>query len=94
MESSGRAWEKVHRILGIIAVTSILLSGLAACAPGKPPAHTRPSPTTSEQDFQKEMTQVPLPKKGCFKATYPTREWQEVPCTTAPTYPQTPHNGP
>ena len=75
-----------------MALTGILFASLAACAPGKSPAPPRPSPTTSERDFQKAMTQVPLPKKGCFKATYPTREWQEIPCTTAPTYPMPPDN--
>jgi len=93
MKSSGRAQKTVHWTLGVMALASILLGSLAACTPGKPPTPAGPSPTTSERDFQKEMTQVPLPKKGCFKATYPTREWHEVPCTTAPTYPMPPHNG-
>ena len=36
------------------------------------------------------MSQVPLPKKGCFEAGYPDTEWREVPCTTPPGYPQVP----
>lgn len=80
-------------MVGVVAVTSIMLGSIAACAPGKPPAPARLSPTTSEQDFQKEMTQAPLPKKGCFKATYPTWEWHEIPCTPAPTYPMPPRSG-
>jgi hypothetical protein len=27
--------------------------------------------------WHKAMSQIPLPKKGCFKATYPSRKWQE-----------------
>jgi hypothetical protein len=30
------------------------------------------------------LLRVPVPKKGCFKATYPSTTWQEVPCGTAP----------
>ncbi|HEX9091414.1 MAG TPA: hypothetical protein VF831_07980 [Anaerolineales bacterium] len=36
------------------------------------------------------MLQTPLQKNGCFQVTYPDMNWQEVPCTTAPTYPQLP----
>ena len=25
------------------------------------------------------MAQTPLPKKGAFEATYPSKEWREVP---------------
>jgi hypothetical protein len=35
-----------------------------------------------------------MPKKRCFTAAYPNTEWQEVPCTTAPPYPQPPRRGP
>ena len=28
------------------------------------------------------MSRTPLPGKGCFKASYPRTEWQEVPCAT------------
>ncbi len=34
--------------------------------------------------WRKSMARVPLPKKGCFTASYPGNEWHEVPCTTAP----------
>lgn len=65
-------------------------NGKAPTPPPTPP----PTPTTSERDFQKAMTKVPLPKKGCFKATNPKREWQQIPCTSAPPYPAQPRNGP
>jgi hypothetical protein len=32
--------------------------------------------------WHKAMSQIPLPKKGCFKATYPSRKWQERPCSS------------
>jgi hypothetical protein len=39
--------------------------------------------TSSEQDRQAwsaAMSQIPLPKNGCFTAAYPNLEWKEVPC--------------
>src|SRR6185436_12246205 len=43
-----------------------------------------------QQQWQKEMDKVPLPKKGCFTAEYPTLEWKEVACVTPPNYPYPP----
>jgi Bacterial Ig-like domain (group 3) len=37
--------------------------------------------------WRKSMARVPLPKKGCFRASYPNTEWQEVPCVKAPSIP-------
>ncbi len=85
--------KKVQRVVRVLAVASILF-GLAACFPGKPTDGTTPSPTMSQEDYPAELAKVPLPKKGCFKAVYPQLEWQESPCTEAPTYPQVPRRGP
>jgi hypothetical protein len=40
------------------------------------------------------MAQVPLPKKGCFQSSYPSKEWQEVTCVIPPPYPLLPKSGP
>jgi hypothetical protein len=45
------------------------------------------------EDWRISMAKVPLPKKGCFESSYPSKEWQEVPCTIAPPYPQPPRLG-
>jgi len=37
--------------------------------------------------WRASMSRVPLPKNGCFKASYPSTEWLDVPCTTPPSYP-------
>ena len=37
--------------------------------------------------WRKSMARVPLPKTGCFKASYPNDQWQEVPCAKAPSIP-------
>jgi len=39
------------------------------------------------------MRVTPKPKTGCFTATYPTTEWQEVPCITPPPIPMPPRRG-
>ncbi len=39
------------------------------------------------------MARTPRPKNGCFTATYPNADWQEVPCTTAPQRPYQPVGG-
>jgi hypothetical protein len=45
-----------------------------------PNATTQPPPAQSREAWRAEMAKRPLPKNGCFNATYPSTEWQEVPC--------------
>jgi hypothetical protein len=40
------------------------------------------------------MARIPLPKKGCFEASYPGKEWREVPSAKAPRHPAVPRRGP
>jgi hypothetical protein len=40
------------------------------------------------------MAKTPLPKKGCFEASYPSKEWREVPSAKARPYPMPPRRGP
>jgi hypothetical protein len=57
-------------------------------------AQQLPSPKSPEfEAWRTSMKQTPLPYRGCFKASYPTTEWQEVACTTAPDYPLQPARG-
>ena len=61
-----------------------------------PPVALRPEEQQRRQkreEWEQAMQQTPLPKKGCFEAYYPNKEWREVPCTTAPPYPQLPRRG-
>jgi hypothetical protein len=36
------------------------------------------------------MSRTPVPRKGCFQSSYPSTEWQEVPCTKPPPVPYPP----
>ncbi|MGA2352440.1 MAG: Ig-like domain-containing protein [Terracidiphilus sp.] len=49
-------------------------------------------PVKSEirEAWRKSMVNIPLPKKGCFTASYPSTGWQEVPCSTAKPFPPQP----
>jgi hypothetical protein len=44
--------------------------------------------------WRESMAQIPLPKKGCFEASYPSKEWREVPSAKAPPHPMLPGRGP
>jgi hypothetical protein len=58
--------------------------------PTPPPATTQPPSAKTLYDWHKGMARVPLPKKGCFMSSYPSTQWQEVPCTTPPARPYPP----
>jgi hypothetical protein len=79
VRSSGRAQQKMHRVLGILALTAILLSS-AACTGST----TTGSKTMSERDWRTRIVEVALPKAGCFRATYPSLRWRQVACVKAP----------
>jgi hypothetical protein len=37
-----------------------------------------------QEQWQQAISQIPLPKEGCFRVTYPSLEWQEVSCGATP----------
>src|SRR5208283_2125617 len=51
------------------------------------PAITPPETTQTRESWRQLMARMPAPKPGCYTATYPSAQWQEVPCTTAPQRP-------
>jgi len=67
----------------------------AVAQPTAAPTNQQLSPEEARlrQEWRISMAQIPLPKKGCFESAYPSREWREVPCTTAPDYPMPPRSG-
>jgi hypothetical protein len=87
------------RLPGIMAIASLLLGLLlsfAASAQPTEPGPARVSPPTKEslEAWRATMSRIPKPKEGCFKATFPKTEWQEVPCVTPPERPYPPARGP
>ena len=81
MKSSGSTLGRVAAILGII-VAANLLPSLAASDELAAPASKEPAPAAaqSREAWRAEMAKRPLPKTGCFTGSYPSAEWQEVPC--------------
>jgi hypothetical protein len=89
----------VHVVLGLS-----LLAIIAPAFAADPTVAPRPSPTAqpspaesaeaaSRQAWRKSMSRSGVPKNGCFQATYPNTDWQQVPCTTAPQRPYPPAHG-
>src|SRR4051794_39462613 len=68
-------------------------------APPSAAVTSRPEPMLSPEEFRKQkdwrdsIALVPHPKKGCFTAKYPLKEWQEVPCVPGPDYLMPPRAG-
>lgn len=107
---SSLATERSTKIFGVMVIAGLASGTASAQsnAPsaGQPAAvpassqQTQPIAAMSQEERQKReewqraMSQVPLPKKGCFKADYPKMEWQEVPCIAGPNYPMPPRRGP
>src|SRR5258708_2212405 len=50
------------------------------------PEKLSPEEAKLRRDWHKSILEKPVPKKGCFSATYPDTTWREVPCK-----PSTPH---
>lgn len=42
-------------------------------------------------NWHQAMARLALPKKGCFRASYPAAAWEETECLTAPSRPYVPH---
>lgn len=53
-----------------------------------------PEEKKRRKDWNDSMLRKAAPKKGCFKADYPSTEWKEVPCVKAPNIPAPPRHGP
>lgn len=74
--------------LSIIATTLLFIVGAGLGSA----LQTAQSPVSPEirETWRKSMVKIPLPKKGCFTASYPDQEWHEVPCSTAKPFPPVP----
>jgi len=67
-----------RRYLSCIATTLMLIASTSA---GWAQEATQPSSKPEVREaWRKSMVRKALPKNGCFKAEYPSTEWQEVPC--------------
>ena len=76
-----RAWFAL-----VVAASLTAVSSSCARAHVVGPTTTQPPPSKAELEaWHRTMLRVPQPKKdACYSATYPDREWHEVPCQTPP----------
>jgi hypothetical protein len=65
-----------------IVAAFLFMSGASLC---RAQETTPPSAKSPERlAWHKSMVHTPLPQAGCFKAEFPSTEWREVRCGTAP----------
>jgi hypothetical protein len=104
MISSNPTRAGIAEVLGSIFVIGLaagLLPSASAqtAAPTAPAAETRPAETTlpsrpqTKEEWRAKITHTRVPKKGCFKSSFPSGEWQEIPCATPPARPYPPARG-
>jgi hypothetical protein len=92
MNSFRSARERVT-VLGIILFASVSgFLSFCAIAPRLMAQETTQPTAKSEvrEAWRKSMVRTPLPKRGCFHASYPDKEWREVACSTAKPFPLRP----
>ena len=58
--------------------------------PAAPPQGLKPPATQSMETWRQLMARTHPPKTGCYTSSYPSTQWQEVPCTSAPKIPHVP----
>ena len=94
--SNSRIIAALVLILAAAVLAFVAMSPRAFAQPTAAPANQQLSPEEARlrEEWRTSMAQVPLPKRGCFESSYPSREWREVACTTAPPIPMTPRRGP
>src|SRR5437868_1054430 len=78
------------RIRAAAVLRVVVLAGLASLPLMAQESQKRPVKDPERETWRKAMVRVPLPKKGCFQASYPDREWKEVACSKAPVLPPQP----
>ena len=69
-------------------------TSVAPAAPTPQTATTQPPSAPELEEWRRGMRKVPGPHHGCFMSSYPSTQWQEVQCTTAPAVPYRPARGP
>lgn len=72
---------------------SVLLSSFASAAEPSTKSSAKSQSAAREEkarkEWQKQIAKIPVPKKGCYTATYPDKQWKEVPCGPPSKYPNT-----
>ncbi len=80
---------------GVVRFLSVaILAGLPAAArAADAPSAAQSREAQARADWAAAIAKLPVPQEGCFKASYPSAEWHQVACNTAPNRPYVPRNG-
>lgn len=78
----------------IVVVFVLLLANAFGPAPAFATSLPAQPSAAQLENWRTAMAQVPLPKQGCFTATYPATQWQEIACVTPPNIPMPPKRQP
>jgi hypothetical protein len=75
-----------------VALSLAVLLGLLSVSHAQQPSGERSQQAAStkgtaaeRETWRKALMKTPRPTNGCYTATYPERQWREVPCKTPPT---------
>ena len=80
-------------LLSGFAPSRVLSAEQGATGSNEPSAAATAEPRSLEA-WHERLSRTPVPKKGCFTTDYPSTEWKEIPCTTAPNQPYPPGRRP
>src|SRR5208282_1316355 len=69
------------------AASAFAQTSAGPAAPTAPPATTQPPSAPILKNWRDGMAHVPPPTSGCFTSSYPSTQWQEVPCRAPPAFP-------
>jgi len=78
----------------VAALLSVILHSPAFAQTPPAPEKVSPEEATKRKDWNDSMLRKTSPKKGCFRADYPSTDWKEVACVPAPNHPAIPSHGP
>jgi len=81
-------------VSGFLSVTASAQQPKEPAAAAAQPQALSPEERQKREEWQRAMSQVPVPKKGCFNSSYPSLEWREVPCGQPSKFPNPPAGGP
>ena len=80
-------------VAGLPSVSSNAAFAQTATPPANPAAPAAATDAAARNAWRKSMAERPLPKNGCFTASYPNAAWQEVPCGRPSPVPNQGRNG-
>jgi hypothetical protein len=70
----------------LVAATVVALSGLTAAVAAQAGEAVDPNEAQAREDWRATMHQITVPLAGCFHASYPSTQWEQVKCAPVPAY--------